>query len=103
MAVSAEIAAPVAVVPYWTYLVPVAIAFIGLVNTLGLAYITAKFSKGKAEIVTGIDQTKKAVEESKEAVVVLEKQINSNLDKQIRASIAEAIATERLRVSQERK
>ncbi len=44
-------------------------------------------------------KTSQGIEEGKQAVVVLEKQINSNLEKQIEASIAKAIANERLRVA----
>jgi hypothetical protein len=39
------------------------------------------------------------IDNTKQAVVVLERQINSNLEKQIEASIAKAIANERLRVA----
>jgi len=38
------------------------------------------------------------IDRGKEAVVDLEKQINSNLEKQIAASIGKAIAEERLKV-----
>ena len=37
-----EVAAPVAEVPYWTYLIPVFIALIGMVQIVVLAWINAK-------------------------------------------------------------
>ena len=39
------------------------------------------------------------IDSTKQSVVILERQINSNLEKQIEASIAKAIANERLRVA----
>src|SRR6185295_19043374 len=44
-------------------------------------------------------QTTDKVDNTKQSVMVLERQINSNLEKQIEASIAKAIANERLRVA----
>jgi TolA-binding protein len=44
-------------------------------------------------------QTTDKIDSTKQSVNVLERQINSNLEKQIEASIAKAIANERLRVA----
>jgi hypothetical protein len=44
-------------------------------------------------------QTTDKIDNTKQSVMVLERQINSNLEKQIEASIAKAIADERLRVA----
>src|SRR5678809_309631 len=44
-------------------------------------------------------QTTEKLDSTKQSVVILERQINSNLAKQIEASIARAIANERLRVA----
>ena len=44
-------------------------------------------------------QTTDKIDNTKQSVMVLERQINSNLEKQIEASIAKAIANERLRVA----
>lgn len=39
-----DMTAPVALVPYWTYLVPVFIAGITMIQVIILAYINAKFN-----------------------------------------------------------
>ena len=79
--------APVARVPYWTYLIPVIIAFFSLVQVLGLAWIGTK-----------VDATTEQQAKTTSAVVTMEKQINSNMERQIRQAISEALAQERLRV-----
>ncbi len=82
-------------VPYWSYLIPVVTAFFALVQVLGLAYITAKFGPAKQEVIGKIAETKNAVE-------VLEKQINSNLEKQIKQAISEALAVQALHFQEEK-
>jgi len=68
----------------WSALAP---TFIGIVQIFFLAYI----SIAKREIVAKL-------EEGRDALDGLEKQINSNMERQINASINAAIANERLRV-----
>jgi hypothetical protein len=85
------VASPVALVPYWTYLIPVFIALVGCIQVWGLAYISRRIDRGTI-----------ATEKTTAAVNTMEAQINSNMEKQIRQAIAEAIAQERLRARAER-
>jgi hypothetical protein len=86
------VTAPVAVAPYWTYLIPVFIAIVGCVQVWGLAWLGQRVNKGT-----------EATNRTTTAINDMEHQINSNMEKQIKQAIAEAIAQERLRVSEEKK
>jgi hypothetical protein len=85
------VTAPVAIVPYWTYLIPVFIAIVGCIQVWGLAWIGRQIERGT-----------KATEDTTKAVNGMEQQINSNMEKQIKQAIAEAIARERLRAKEEK-
>jgi hypothetical protein len=92
------VAAPVAAVPYWTYLIPVFIAIVGCIQVWGLAYIGRRIDKGTEATNRGTVATDRATA----AVNGMEQQINSNMEKQIKQAISEAIAQERLRVKLEK-
>ena len=111
---AAEVAAPVAEIPYWTYLIPVLIAAIGAGQTIVMAIIAQRVKGAKESLQNTLldsrsiskddraskaNEAKKDNQDTKDAVNILEKQINSNLERQIEASINKAIADERLRVA----
>ncbi len=79
-------------VPYWSYLIPLGIALVGAIQVLGLAMINRRINSHKVAIVDRIS-------EAKESVVDLERQINSNLDRQIQQAVIAAIAKERENVA----
>ena len=62
------------------------------------AYRTGNEMKQEATKI----ELQKAQAETKNAVVILERQINSNLDKQIKASIGQALAEQKLQFQEER-
>src|ERR1043166_1885567 len=90
--------AVVAPVPYWSYLIPVVTALIATIQVLGLAYIGVKMG----DVKQGVAVVSQKVDEGKQATTVLEKQINSNLEKQIKQAIAEALAVQALHFNEER-
>lgn len=77
--------------PHWTHLVPVFIAIISLVQVFGLAWLSMK-----------VGNTNAAVQDTTVAVNKMEEQINSNMERQIRQAIGEALAKERLQVEEKK-
>jgi len=88
-----EIAAPVAEVPYWTYLIPVIIAAIGMVQVVALAFIN---SKAKSAL-TNTEETKISAAATAESVEKVHTAVNSERT----AMLAEvkALRDEILRIS----
>lgn len=72
-----EIAAPVAVVPYWTHLVPVLIAGIGAIQVIGLAIVAAKFGGAKKEIVTELQAVKTSAADTATSIEKVHVAVNS--------------------------
>ena len=73
----AEVAAPVAVVPYWTHLTPILIALIGAIQVLGLGFIAAKFGGAKREIIGQLDQVKASAADTATSVEKVHVAVNS--------------------------
>lgn len=76
---------PVFSQPYW---VAIIISVISAVQVLGVAFVNRQV-QSTVRVSTGA---------MKESVDILERQINSNMARQINQAISEAIARERLRV-----
>ena len=68
-----EVAAPVAEVPYWTYLIPVFIALIGMIQIVVLAWINAK---AKTALVN-TEETKVSAAATAESVEKVHVAVNS--------------------------
>lgn len=86
--------APVAIVPYWTYLIPIGIAAIGMIQVLGLAVIGYLMSGVKQDAAATAKSTEKIhVAVNNERTVMLEKL------EALRAEILQ-LSTERARSQQ---
>lgn len=87
-----EVAPPplVAVVPYWTHLIPIGIAAIGMIQVLGLAIIGYLMSGVKADIQdTAVSAEKIHIAVNSERTATLKK-IEELRDEILRLSVAKA-------------
>lgn len=89
----------VAKVSWWVHLVPVFVAIIGLIQAAGFLWVgnsvqhTTSAVIGVKSAVAGVEEK---VTDTTRAVDQMEKQINSNMERQIKSAIEEAIAKYRL-------
>ena len=74
----AQLAAPVAVVPYWSYwVVPLTLGFFGLVQALGMRYLAGKFGEVKTELVAGVAAAASSAANTAVSVESVHKAVNS--------------------------
>ena len=85
---------PVGIVPQWSYWVPVVTAIVAAAQVIIMGYFAVQTERIKHEVIG-------AQKETTEAVNVLEKQINSNLEKQFADFRAMVLAQERERRAKE--